>query len=276
MAPRTETYAKKFKLVSGGYTNRKAWPDGMITVKPWDTEVDEWFVGTQEKGEGDLMQGILERVVGWNGATVDDVPVSEMLSILLMARSLSTGGVLHYTSDCAFCHNRELETIQVPEELEKVGEKAVDYPGYDLITLPVCKDVVAIRPLLVADERTISERKPEMRAAISDAMLRKLMPVVSVNEGRPDMIDELVLWYLALPPQDARFLVEQEEELSPQLNRRIPHKCSRCGREFWHVIKFDSDFFRSGSPGESGNSVAANVPAGVDGKGVPNQPGGGA
>ena len=68
MAPRRQQYAKKFKLVSGGYTNRKAWPEGEITVLPWDTDVDEWFVNAQEMGEQDLLGGVLERVVAWNGA----------------------------------------------------------------------------------------------------------------------------------------------------------------------------------------------------------------
>lgn len=272
MAPRRQQYAKKFQLVSGGYTNRKAWPDGEITILPWDTDVDEWFVNAQEMGEQDLLGGVLERVVSWNGASKEDVIVSEMMSILLMARSLTTGGKLHYVSECPVCHNKETEAVVVPDELEPVGAKSRDYPGYDLITLPHCKDVVAIRPLTLRDDKLIDDRPPEAKIGLSDARLRRLFPIATINDSKPDTLEELNVWYEALPPQDARYLIDQQEMLSPQLNRRIPHKCSRCSREFHHVIRFDADFFRSGSAGESGTSMAKNVPAGVDREGLSTQP----
>ena len=277
LRPRTEQYAKKFDLVSGGYTNRKAWPEGKITVLPWDTEVDEWFVTAQSMGEPELLRGILERVVSWNGASVDDVPVTEMMSILLMARSLSTGGALRYISSCPQCQRKEDETIRVPEELEPMGVKGPDYPGYDVITLPECKDIVAIRPLLMKDDALIDSRPAGDKLLVSDSLLRKVMPVVTVNEGRPDTLEEVVTWYRALPPRDARYLLEMQDELSPQLNRRIPHKCAnpQCRLEFHHMIKFDSEFFRSRSAGESGAPLETDVPARVDRKGVPPQSSGG-
>jgi len=276
LVPRRQQYAKKFKLISGGFTNRQAWPDGEITVFPWDTDVDEWFVSAQEMGEPHLLAGLLEHVVAWNGATVDDIVVSEMMTILLMARSLTTGGKLHYLSECPVCHNKEEEALVVPDELEPLGQKGPEYPGYDLITLPDCQDVVAIRPLTMADDRAVEDREYDKKQAVPDGRLRKIMPVVAVNEGAPETLMEVDQWYQALSPKDARYLVEKEDELSPQLNRRIPHNCSRCKREFFHVIRFDADFFRSRSAGDSGTSMAKDVPAGVDGKGIPAQPQGGA
>ncbi len=268
LLPRRQTYAKAWKLLSGGYVNRTAFPEGKITIYPWDTEIDDYLVNAATVGEHNVLYGVLERVCNLNGCKVGEFVFSEVITVLLIARSAGSGGVLRYMSDCPACRTKEEEQIRVPEELEPLAQKPPDYSGFDVITLPACADKVSIRPLQVDDEKKISERPSDEKRHVEDGVLRKLMPVVTINDSRPDTLDELLNWYLALPPEDARFLAEQEEALSPQLNRRIPHRCRACGAEFFHTLNFNERFFRPGSPRKPGHTLAKNVRDGLDRQGV--------
>jgi hypothetical protein len=272
LLPRRQTYAKAWKLISGGYVNRAAFPNGMITIYPWDTEIDDYLVNATTTGEQNVLYGVLERVCNLNGCKVGDFVFSEVITVLLIARSAGSGGVLRYMSDCPACRTKEEEQIRVPEELEPQAQKPPDYSGFDVITLPACADKVAIRPLQVDDEKGVGERPAEERKRVEDGLLRKLLPVVTINDSRPDSLEELLSWYLALPPEDSRFLTEQEEALSPQLNRRIPHKCRACGTEFFHVLNFNERFFRGRGEGKSRPSLAQTIRDGVGREGVHNRP----
>ena len=43
LTPRREAYKREITLVSGGYYAPKSFPDGKVTVYPWDATVDSWF-----------------------------------------------------------------------------------------------------------------------------------------------------------------------------------------------------------------------------------------
>jgi hypothetical protein len=245
LTPRRQEYKREIILPSGGFSNPKAWPAGRLTVFPWDTQTDEYLIENARKAnKQQIIYGLLQQLCYLNGASVDDFVSDEIPAILLVARSLSTGGTVAYTSQCPYCNKRTGETIKVPDELERLGEKKPDYVGSDLITLPQSQDVLRIRPLLVKDEKIILDRTDEQRAAISDTSLRLLMPIVSINDSKPDTLEELNTYFHALPPKDARFLTDEERRLTPHLNTVLPHVCDDCGREFKHNLSFDQDFFR--------------------------------
>lgn len=245
LTPRRQAFKREITLISHGFSNRTAWPGGKITVYPWDSEVDEYLVESARKASRQQMVfGLVAKLCELNGAKVDDFVADEVQTILLVARALSTEGIVHYTSQCPFCAHKKLEQIKVPDELEKAGEKADGYPGYDDITLPECKDILRIRPLLVKDEKIIEDRPPEQKQRISDTRLRQLLPIVTINDSKPDTIDELIAYVKALHPRDAKFIEEEERRLSPHLNTNLPHICDDCGKEFTHLLSFDQDFFR--------------------------------
>lgn len=247
LAPRRQVYRKEITLLSGGYTNPKAWPEGRITVYPWDSTVDEYLYQTGRKTNRNLLLiGLLGQVCDLNGGSVDEFVSTEINTVLLTARalSISSDGAVRYTVHCPSCRHPENVTILVPDELEKVGEKGEGYPGYDDITLPDCQDVVRVRPLTLRDEQVILERSPEARKSLSDRKLRILMAVVTVNDGRPDNLDEMVRYYDALSPADVRFLEEEEDRLSPHLNLLIPHQCDECNHQYKYPLGIDTEFFR--------------------------------
>jgi hypothetical protein len=247
LAPRREQYRKEITLLSHGYTNPKAWPDGRITVYPWDNEIDQWLVDNARRlSKMDLFYGLVAKCCNLNGGSVDDLIADEVTTILLVSKALASDCIIQYTSVCPHCGNKTEEQIKVPDELEKIGEKSAGYPGYDLITLPIVKDVVAIRPLTVRDEKEIFNRPEHSKRLYSDIEIRTLLRVVHVNETKPDTLDELVTWYRALHATDAKFLERQGQLITPHLNTDIVHVCEdpACGREFKHTLTFDQDFFR--------------------------------
>lgn len=245
--PRRQAYKREIQLLSHGYSNPNAWPNGKLIVYPWDDAIDRWMVDNVRRlSKQELIWGLLKVCADLNGGSVDDFVADEINVVLMVSRALTTDGTVVYNATCPYCGAKKQEKLRIPDELEKVGEKSTDYPGYDDVTLPVIKDVVRLRPLLVKDEKVILGRKDEDKKMLPDTELRILMRIVSVGESAPDSLDELVRWYRALPPQDAKFLEEQGRKITPHLNTSIPHICDEpdCGQKFNQLLTIDTEFFR--------------------------------
>lgn len=273
LQPRRQVYKREIKLLSRGFSAPTAWPDGKITVFPWDSDVDAFIMEKTKSESGNLLFDILEKVCNLNGASVDDFVWGEVNAVLLLSRALQFNGVVDYKSQCPFCHDVASETITIPDELAPSGEKQPGYPGWDEITLPECLDVVRIRPLLVRDQKKIENRgKDNLWANFTERHLQILLPIMSVNGGAPDNIEEVANWYNALSPEDARFLEEKEVELAPHLNNKIPHKCGKCQQHFDHILTFDQKFFRSRSRGRTQPPLEKDVSSGMGTKqGISNK-----
>jgi hypothetical protein len=264
LQPRRQAYKREITLLSKGFSAPKAWPGGKITVYPWDSEVDAYVLEQAKANSQDnLLYGMLERVIDMNGASIDQFVFSEINSILLVSRSIQFDGTIEYQSSCPYCHAKDHELIKIPHELAPIGEKALDYPGFDEITLPDCKDVVRIRPLLVKDQKKIEMRDSDALLKFSDRKLQILFSIVTVNEGAPDTVDEAAEWYDALSPTDSRHLEERQVDLSPRLDNRLPHKCKKCTRDFHHTLLFDQEFFRPGGQGQPAPAPEKDVRTGV-------------
>ena len=245
--PRKEAFKREIQLISGGYTNRKAFPDGKILVYPWDNEVNEWMLENARRlTKEELMYGLLAQCCNLNGAKSDDFIAEEITLILLVSRARLSDDRLTYKSVCPYCYKTVDETVFILGELQPVGQKTADYPGFDVVTLLDIQDVIKLRPIQVADERGISNRKAQEKAQIGDNLLRTLMRIVSINDSQPDRLDELNTWFQALSPKDAKFIEDQGRLLTPHLNTTIPHVCEDpdCNREFFHTLTFDQEFFR--------------------------------
>jgi len=247
LTPRRQQYKREITLLSHGYNNPTAWPDGKITVFPWDNAIDQWLVdNVRKQNKQELVYGLLRHCCDLNGGNIDDFVADEINVVLLVSRALTTDGVVVYTSVCPFCGGKKQEKLKVPDELEKVGEKTQDYAGLDEVTLPVCEDKVRLRPLLVRDEKLVINREDDKKKIVPDAELRTVMRVVSIGDGKPDSLEELVTWFRALHAKDAKFLEEEGRRITPHLNTNIPHICDEadCGRKFTHPVTFDQEFFR--------------------------------
>lgn len=247
LVPRRQQYKREITLLSHGYTSPQAWPDGKLTVYPWDSSIDQWLVENVRKlSKPDLVYSLLRHCCDLNNGNIDDFVAEEINIVLLVSRALSTDGVVVYNARCPHCGKTTEETIRVPDELEKVGEKTADFKGFDVITLPMCADAVKIRPLLIRDEKLIVNREEAKRKVIGDGELRTLMRVVSINDSTADTLDEMAVWFRALHAKDAKFLEDQGRDLTPHLNTNVKHKCddTDCGREFIFPLNFDQEFFR--------------------------------
>jgi hypothetical protein len=268
LQPRRQAYKREIQLLSKGFSAPKTWPDGKITVHPWDSDIDALLLERSKRGgRENLLYGILEHICGLTEPEVDQFVFSEINMVLLLARSIQFGGVVEYQSVCPYCKTTDAETINIPGDLGRVGEKQAGYAGYDEITLPECKDVVHVRPLLVKDHRKIEEAEDVPGSkTYSDRHKQLLFSIVSVNGGAPETLDEVATWYFALSPADAALLETEQEKLSPHLDNKIQHKCKKCAREFFHTLLFDQEFFPSRGTGQPAPAPTKNVPAGLGGK----------
>lgn len=246
LTPRRQAYSQKIHLLSGGFSSPTAFPNGEITVYPWDTSVDDWLAERLKKGNRNtLLFDLIPQVCDLNGCPIEQFVVGDVNTVLLVSRSIRYKNLIEYSHQCPHCRAEGEDKIKVPEELGKIGEKGEGYPGFDTITLPDCQDVVKIRPLLVKDELNINARDEASKKLATDHVLHILFPIVEINGGKPDLIDDAVRWYGALSPNDMAFLEEQENVLYPHLDTEIPHNCDACGKSFKHTLDFNQDFFRS-------------------------------
>lgn len=268
LTPRRQQFQKKIKLLSGGYIKPDSFPNGEITVFPWDADVDDWLADRIKKGNQALvLYDLCAKVCDLNGCPLDSFLIGDVNTVLLVSRSIRYSSVIEYEAECPICRHRAFETITVPDELGRAGEKTPDYRGYDEIILPDCQDVVQIRPLCVRDERLLSERDEASRMLMTDHVMRILQPVVSINGGKPDAWEEILRWFKAISPRDAAFLEQKEGELYPHLDVSLPHQCDRCGKQFKHDLDFSQEFFRSSLKPVQGNKVSTDVRSGVERKG---------
>ena len=274
---RRTQYQERIKLVSGGYIKPDAFPGGEITVYPWDSNIDDWFTERLRKGNRDtVMFDLCEQLCDLNGCPLDSFLMGDVDTILLVARANRYGGIVEYSYVCPSCGHQMEDNIQVPEMLETISPKAQDYPGYDEITLPDCLDVIRVRPLQIKDEKIIMERDKTSKALMTDRVMHVLMPIVTINDGKPDAWEDAVRWYNALSPLDAQCLEDKENELYPHLNTALPHQCDQCRKQFKHKLDFNTEFFRASLKPGSGTSLAPDVQSSLGLKGAGNQPQGGA
>ncbi len=261
--PRREKFKKVITLPSGGFANRTAFPEGKITVYPWDSLIDAWLTETAQKATSEerdkLLFTVLEKVCDLNGCPLNNFVLGDVNAVLMTARSIQNQSKVEYITICPDCGHEENESITVPDELELVGAKGPDYPGSDTVTLPGCGDVIELTPLRVGDQITITTRLPEAKAKISDHVALLIAPIVSINSTQPDRIEELYEWYMALPPDDAVFLEDRTDALSPHLNQEIPQRCERCNLVYGFRLVLDREFFRSGRLGAARRALEANL-----------------
>lgn len=261
MEPARERFKRTITLLSHGYSCPELAHEGQLTVYPWDADISDWF-GTQMRTRGATEREAVvfeaaAKLCGCSLKQFEPFIASEVATVLLTARALVREQVLTYTAICPHCSHASEERVKIPDELGRLGEKAVGYPGWDLIELE-CGDVVKARPLLVRDELALTARgRPDPIALVAasaagnkpasrmtDGQARLLAAIVSVNDTTADGPDELLVWFKALPPVDAHKLGTSIAALEPKLDTVIRYTCDGCGKPFTHEVGLDADFFR--------------------------------
>ncbi len=252
LAPTKTRLAKTVRLPSGGLSCPKAFPDGTISVLPWSADVDDFIIKITSQAEepllpADFLSRVLRHVVNLNGCSINDFVASEVVGLLMISRSLTRNDTVTVNHACpvADCRVKENVLIRIPDDLAIAGAKDQQWPGYDEITLPVCKDVVRIRPLRVGEELAVTQRTSSERAAtVSDTAARVLAALVSINGTTPDNAAEASTWWKALPPEDERALIDFYAESQPRWNTRPTIVCRACGHKEQYQLSLDRDFFR--------------------------------
>lgn len=252
IVPARERFKVEITLLSHGYYAPEIFPDGKITIYPWDYMVDDWVIREGKRLTGrKIMWALAAKLANLKGFPVENLAVGDQSTILLVARAIRCNNIVRYAPQCSFCGavNAEDE-IKVPNDLAKKGEKTSDFPGHIDITLPVTKDVVRIRPLFVRDEMFIDDyvsKSPAERDGpeLSAKILRTLLPIISVGGGEPDNIRQAAEWFSALPPVDTSFLDRQVVDINPELSSVIWHQCDSCSKKFPVPLPLDEpEFFR--------------------------------
>ena len=261
--PRSEKYRRKIKLISGGYACPAAFPNGEITVLPWDSAIDHWLSETSDSAQGAardrILYDLMAKVCLLGECKLEEFVLGDVNSILLVARSIANMNKVEYVTTCPSCGEQDVDEISVPDELKPVGAKDANYKGVDVVILDDSKDAVAVRPLRIGDSLAIVGRAPEAKKRISDMLAITLAPIVSVNDGQADRIEELVEWYNWLHPHDIKQLEDFCDANTPHLSQDVAQQCGKCHAIYPHRLVLDQNFFRSGRMGSLGRALAADL-----------------
>jgi len=243
--PSRERLKQTITLLSQGAANPKAFPDGQITVYPWDVQVDDWLVKSGRNTDSSVFD-VIPKLAELNGCDLDDLFVGDASTILLVSRSLRHGNKIDFSPVCTNCRKtNNVVTLDVPRQLRKLAEKPKGWGGTDTIVLPSIKDEIEIRPLRLKDEKAIENMTPEAAAMVPPVTARMCRAIVSVGGGKPDSVAEIVSYLRRLDPVDQDYLSEQIDALHPRLDSDVTFVCDYCGKQFVYTISFDRNFFRS-------------------------------
>jgi hypothetical protein len=260
---RREKFKKEIVLISGGFAKREAFPEGKITVYPWDSTTDAWLTEAASKATGidrdRLMYDLMAKVCNLNGCALEDFFLGDVNTVLMTARSIANQSTIQYLTICPKCGHEEVDTVQVPGELKPIGQKTTGYTGTDTVTLAESKEVVDVRPLRIRDELAIAGRSVTERERISNHVAHIIAPIVTVNATQADRVEELLEWYESLSPADAQQLEDFIENATPHLSQELAQKCDSCGNLWAHRLVLDQEFFRTGRMGTAGRALAANL-----------------
>lgn len=247
LVPRRETFKRRVRLVSGAYYDRKAFPTGEITVYPWDSTMDAWFIERCKQPNRDRsLWDAAARVCDLNGCSIENMITGDVWTILMVSKSIQSECVIDYVATCPFCGTETKESIKVPDDLAINSSKPLDYDGSETFTLPDSKDIVRMRWLTVKDEIHILERPDDVRADFPDHLAHLLLPIVEVGGGNVESRQEIITWYNALSPKDAKAIEVEQKNRYPELKTDLPHLCNTCGKKFTYDLDLNRDFFRAG------------------------------
>ena len=267
LKPARDRFCRTVTLLSRGYYAPQSFPNGQITIYPWDTSIDEWFTNqSRKKGTkgANLMFDVLPKICNLNGCPVDEFLASEAVLILMVSRRILHKDAVQFGTVCPHCGNQQTESVKIPDELGKIGEKPEGYPGWDEITLDTSKDTVRMKPYRIGDMRRLVEmaKEPVFRTIqVSDSVIQVTQSIIDIGGGKPDSAHEILNWFLALHPGDAEQLLHFYDSIQPSLDTSVVVECedNRCGKTFDYKLQLDADFFRRrGLPGASQPVGAAN------------------
>src|ERR1044071_3985975 len=156
-------FSQRIKLISGGYVDRVAFPDGMVTILPWDALIDEWVLKNNSTNEILFSLELFPKLCELHGCPADKMVMGDVNTIILVSRAIRYSNVIEYVPVCTECRRENKpEKVTIPQNLRRVAEKPVDYVGYDEITLPDSKDVVRISPIRVSQVKHVLARESNL------------------------------------------------------------------------------------------------------------------
>lgn len=244
--PAKERFKREITLISRGYSAPAAFPDGKIIVYPWDIKMDEWLLNRSKKGKMETaLLDALPMICNLNGCPPGDFVAEEVMLISMVSRSILRENALELKLTCPECTHQWVERLTVPNQLGVLGEKTANYePGSETTTLPVCRDVVAIKPILIHHYRDATAFARQH--TISDRICVLAASIVSVGGGTPDSPQEVINYLSGLHPRDFPALERAVRNITPQLDPEVDVTCTNdeCEHEFKHTISFALEFFR--------------------------------
>ena len=260
MQPRREAYKRSIPLISGGYYAKAAFPDGLITVYPWDSRTDEWFLEKLRKTSEERDYAILEvaeKVSALKGLKYGQLLESDAEEIVMVSRAMSTGLQVIFEAECPACNANNKNEIKIPDGLTKVSEKKPDFNGIETITLPENLDVIEFKHLNIADLIKVNQRSDDSKKEVPTKLALGATCLLSVNgngtvddkgarDGAPTSLQDAIVYLEALSPVDIEYFYQQRVELYPHLDRKVVVECDKCGHRFDYVLRLTTDFFRRG------------------------------
>jgi len=238
---------KEFILPSGGYPYKGKLPEGRITVYAFNFDAEQVLAGD---GDGaSKMNGVIPYICNLpEGLEVSDLLAPDQFYILLAARSLSFGASYSFSTSCPACDKPEKHTFTLPEGLP-INRVEESFEGYHTFTLPDSQDVVKVRFLTVGDDLSVDAAAKQFKMNARDPgdpgyKFRLAKHVVSVNDGLPESLQEVVAYLSELDGKDPQVFKREIETNQPGVPPLLTIQCPSCSEQYEIPFKMTQEFFR--------------------------------
>jgi hypothetical protein len=239
-----------FTLPSHGFPYPDAFPEGRITVYPYNSEVEQTIAD-----EGIVPQERINKAVKCIAAfpevfNTDDLLVGDQYYVFAASRSMSGDAQYKFKTQCSSCGKQEEHEFTLPNGLP-IKEYPATFKEPLTFDLPDLKDTIGIRFLRVRDEKQIRlfcKTRKQVHNEQGDITItaRLASHIASVNDGQPDNLDEAYEYVKGLAGADFIKLRTEIQKSQPGLMQLLRVQCphSDCNTVYTTVFPINADFFR--------------------------------
>jgi hypothetical protein len=253
-----QAVVKEILLPSAGYPYQDHIPGGRLLINAFDWDAERTlFKGVSEPGNKEMLRyvEVANHICHFpKGFTAENLLEGDLQYILLEGRSLSYGEDYKFTTTCPECKKDEEANVKVPAHLP-CNRFPSDFSGVAHLTTTE-SNIVGVRFLTAREEmdcenltrQRIAKKVIEKNRYEDDLALTRLCKhIVSVNDGKPDSLEELRKWVKSIRVTEKSEILAFINHIAPGVNYRLEMECPECHSSYKILMPIGADFFRAGT-----------------------------
>ena len=224
----------------------------VIEIKQMTTKEEDILTSQELLRQGKAMDRFVKQIILDKAIDPDTLLIGDKNAVLVAARRSGYGADYKTRVSCPSCQHQSNYQFDLnsasytdgTEEAENEDNVSIAESGNYVITLPVTKWSVEVKPLNGEDEREIlaTAEKRKKRKLPEDTLTTQMKLFIVSIQGITDrtQINEAVSIMLA---RDSRALRDAYKRVTPNIDLTQDFSCSECSYSGDMEVPFTTDFF---------------------------------